>query len=46
MRYQGPEQRSRRLPESLSRVQHGYGSTRRVSRDPNTRQADRTLEPS
>src|ERR1022692_154616 len=24
-RYRGPEQRSRRLPKSLSRVQHGYG---------------------
>src|ERR1017187_410931 len=23
--YRGPEQRSRRLPKSLSRVQHGYG---------------------
>jgi hypothetical protein len=26
LRYQGPEQRSRKLPKSLSRVQHGYGT--------------------
>ena len=25
MRYQGPEQRSRNLPNSLSRIQHDYG---------------------
>ena len=28
--YRGPEQRSRRLPKSLSRIQHGYGTERRV----------------
>ncbi len=25
LRYQGPEQRSRKLPKSLSRIQHDYG---------------------
>jgi len=30
-RYQGPEQRSRKLPKSISRVQHGYGTTRRTT---------------
>src|SRR5208283_3492231 len=30
LRYQGPEQRSRKLPKALSRVQHSYGTTRRA----------------
>ena len=31
LRYQGPEQRSRKLPKSLSRVQPGYGTARRAT---------------
>jgi hypothetical protein len=31
LRYQGPEQRSRKLPKPLSRVQHDYGESRRAN---------------
>jgi len=35
-RYRGPEQRSRRLPGGSGRIQHSYGTTRRVRANFNT----------